>query len=160
VRYLAATQQAERNLPPGSAIEHSFNAPREREAYVGRPDGRTDRVTMAVRDGSGVAIYADTDLAGRYVVRTAGQPGADYVIQSDDGESDLTLLEDDALDALCNDASAKRVAAAALAEAVTSGRAAQEWSLAVLAIVMLALGGELMLATRAGAVAGPTAGTA
>ncbi|HEX8342521.1 MAG TPA: BatA domain-containing protein [Tepidisphaeraceae bacterium] len=153
-RHLAAARHVDRNVAPGAVIEHSFAAPRERSAYVARPDGRTHRVPLAVRDGIGSLVYTTTDLPGRYVVRTGGAPAIEFVVGGDDRESVGPLLDDAAIDRTLAGSKVRRVAPAALADAAGQRQRTREYALPVLAVAAALLVIEQVATSRADAAAG------
>ncbi len=147
-RWLGSAGMAHRNIAAGEAIEHTFESPRERVATVVRPDGRSERVPMSASGASGTVIYPDADLPGRYTLRASGSPPADFVVRSNNEESQLDLLDDDRLHAITSAAAITLAQPDQLGDAVGQSRRSTELSLGLLALGLAFLGVELMLAQR------------
>lgn len=148
VRYLGAARAADRNLALGTAIETSFDLPRERAASIARPDGLTERATMSMSGGVGTIIYPNTDIAGRYTVRAGGLPPVDFIVRGGAEESELNLLDQQKLEKLAASADVTLADPELVSEMVGRSRRSTELSLAFLAAALGVLGIELMLAQR------------
>ncbi|MGN6627938.1 MAG: hypothetical protein ACTHLN_15070, partial [Tepidisphaeraceae bacterium] len=109
LRYLAGERWVRRNVYVGTPLDATIDHPKERALTIWRPDGRADRQALLMNGTQGVMHYPATDIPGRYVMTTRGNSRLDFVVRPDPGESDLSPLDDGALDAILKSASIRRM---------------------------------------------------
>lgn len=131
----------DRNVDVGVPLEMAVRMTRDRSAIVSRPDGRYERSGLNVVDGQGLFRYTRTDVPGRYVVRMGEQSPTDWYVRQDASESQMSPLDDAALDGLLAAAGVERVAPAVVP------RRSSDWALGLMIVVGALLAAELALAS-------------
>jgi hypothetical protein len=144
VRYLAASESADRNLAPGEPIVAMLDEPVDPSAVrIRLPDG-SEVSPLVDRSGDQVeARFASTQTPGEY--RLIPRPGQriNYVVQASREESDLTPLTPARLDQLRGQLGLTVIdtSKTTMSAAMGNNRQAHElWPLLMAAVMVLAVG--------------------
>ena len=144
-KYAGTATVIDRNQPISSTLEWRPGPTRERYGWVSRPDGRSERINL-LNSGSGArAVYANTDLPGRYNIRVSGSPGADFVVHGPPPDADIELLDDATLNPICAAAGVMRMRPEEIEIDSNVPRRVFELSMPLVLGVIMLLGSELLM---------------